>query len=274
MDIVADPPPDQVALELTGRPYLSYSAVTTYAACPLRWYFRNVMGLPEPTVSGSLLLGAGVHRAIERHFRALMLGCDAPSLDQLMEAYEQVWREHADQEVLCGCGDDRAALEGQARRILTAFRSSELAWPLGRIIGVEAEVSRALLPGVPQLLGRLDLVVDEGAEVVVTDFKTSRTRWTDRQVREHAPQLLLYHELARPLAGDMPVCLEFAVLTKTRAPDVSRHTVVSDRHRIERTKRIVARVWDAMQSGIVYPNPSPQQCATCPFRKPCEGWGG
>jgi hypothetical protein len=45
-------------------------------------------------------LGAAVHRAIERHFRALMLGCDAPSLDQLMEAYEEVWHEHADQEAL------------------------------------------------------------------------------------------------------------------------------------------------------------------------------
>lgn len=44
MDIVADPLPDQVAMVLTGRPYLSYSAVQAYIACPLRWHFRYVMG--------------------------------------------------------------------------------------------------------------------------------------------------------------------------------------------------------------------------------------
>lgn len=176
--------------------------------------------------------------------------------------------------MLYGRGDDRTSLEGQARRILTAFQSSELARPIGRIIGVEAEVSHTLLPGVPKLLGRLDLVVDEGTEVVITDFKTSRARWTEGQVREHAPQLLLYHQLAGPLAAGMPLRLEFAVLTKTRIPDVSRHPVAVDRRRIERTKRVVARVWHAMQSGIVYPNPSPQQCASCPFRKPCDAWNG
>jgi hypothetical protein len=42
---------NQIAKHFTGRDYLSYSAVSTYQRCPLRYYFSYVEGL------------AGAHRA-------------------------------------------------------------------------------------------------------------------------------------------------------------------------------------------------------------------
>jgi hypothetical protein len=70
------------------------------------------------------------------------------------------------------------------------------------------------------------------------------------------------------------VRLEFIVLTKTRVPELATHEVAADRHAIERTRAVVARVWDAMQNGVVCPNSSPLQCPTCPFRRECDVWGG
>jgi hypothetical protein len=49
------PHPNEVALALTGRPYVSFSALNTFMTCPLRWYFRYVVGIPEETVSASLV---------------------------------------------------------------------------------------------------------------------------------------------------------------------------------------------------------------------------
>ena len=55
--------PNQVAQELTGRDYLSFSAISTFQQCPLRYHFKYIQGLPETTVSASLILGGAVHAA-------------------------------------------------------------------------------------------------------------------------------------------------------------------------------------------------------------------
>ena len=66
---------------------------------------------------------------------------------------------------------------------------------------------------------------------------------------QQSGQLHVYHELVRPLAHGRPIRLEFAVLTKTRLPELTCHQVPPDHHSIERTRRIVARVWEGMQAA-------------------------
>ena len=40
-------PANEVAKSLTGRNYLSWSAVSTFRQCPLKYRFRYIDGLPE-----------------------------------------------------------------------------------------------------------------------------------------------------------------------------------------------------------------------------------
>jgi ATP-dependent helicase/DNAse subunit B len=68
---LASPP---AAKPAGSRDYLSFNAVRAYQSCPLRYFFRYIAGLPEHTVSASLIFGAAVHRAIEHHFRELLVG--------------------------------------------------------------------------------------------------------------------------------------------------------------------------------------------------------
>ena len=126
----------------------------------------------------------------------------------------------------------------------------------------------------PDILGRLDLVVETAEALVVTDLKTARSRWSRDQVEESAGQLLLYHELARSLAPGKQVRLRFAVLTKAKQPAIDVHEVPADPRQIDRTKRLVERVWRAIEAEHFYPAPSPTQCPSCPFRKPCWDWTG
>jgi hypothetical protein len=60
--------------------------------------------------------------------------------------------------------------------------------------------------------------------------------------------------------------VEFVVLTRARVPKLARHDVSADGLAIGWTKQVMARVWDAMQSGEVQPKPSRRHCPTCPFR--------
>jgi CRISPR/Cas system-associated exonuclease Cas4 (RecB family) len=117
------------------------------------------------------------------------------------------------------------------------------------------------------------LVVDRGDALVVTDFKTSRSRWSPADVDSSAGQLLLYGELLRRQL-DRPVELQFAVLTKTKQPDLQIHPVVGDSSRVQRQQAMIRRVWRSIQGGHFYPHPSAMNCPTCPFQTVCAVWSG
>src|SRR5688572_8464395 len=193
----ATPVDRQPRLNTAVRDYLSYSAVTTYQSCPLRYYFRYVAGLPERTVASSLVFGSAVHRAVEHHFNELMAGNEPPSVEALLGEYDRHWQDVDPQAVQFGKEDDIESLGQLAQRMFTAFQTSDLATPAGRIIGVEEELRAPVVAGCPDLLGRVDLLVETSDALVVTDLKTSRARWSREQADDSAGQLLLYHELVR-----------------------------------------------------------------------------
>lgn len=76
-----------VAEKPAQRDYLSYSAVSLYRQCPLRYFFRYVAGLPEQTVSASLVFGGAIHAAVQFHFEELLAGNSAPDLAALRDVY-------------------------------------------------------------------------------------------------------------------------------------------------------------------------------------------
>jgi RecB family exonuclease len=256
------------------RDYLSYSAVSTFQQCPLRYYFKYVLGLPEKTVAASLVFGAAIHAAVQFHFEQLLAGNPAPDLDTLLEVFQDSWRLREGQNVQFTKGEDINTLGRLADRMLLAFRQSDFARPQGIIVGVEEELRGTVIAGCPDLLARLDLIVDTGEALVITDFKTSRHSWSSEQTGDAAPQLLLYSEVAKDLAEGKPVKLQFAVMTKTKVPELAIHPVPVDAQQVERTKRLVERVWQAIQGRAFYPSPSALNCSTCAFRKPCAAWTG
>jgi len=248
--------------------YLSFSRIRCYQGCPQKYAFRYLMGLPEESVSASLVFGSGIHGAIEEHFRELLAGNPPPSMEQLLAAYDREWAAR-DQEIRLGKDDDPGKLRDTAARVLTAFQAHALASPEGRILAVEEPLSGELLPGLPPLVGRVDLIVETPSELVVTDWKTSRSRWSAEQVEDASEQLLLYADLARDFAPGKPIRTEVAVLTKTKEVAVDRHSRPFDALKLDRTKRIIERVQKAIDAEVFYPAPSPLSCGSCPFRDPC-----
>ena len=265
--------PNDVALELTGRNYLSYSGVTAYRRCPLAYALRYVHDLPEESVSASLLFGGAIHSAAEHHFNEIMAGNPSPDLDELLTAFWESWRARAEDVVIqFGKGEDINAIGQLADRVLRAFRESDVARPQGRILGVEEELRGQIIDGVPDLLARIDLLVETDDELAVIDLKTARSRWSAEQAHDSAEQLLLYSELAHQLVPEKKVVCRFIVVTKTKTPVVEQHTVAVDPRRIDRTKAVVECVWRAIEAGHFYPTPSPIACSSCPYRQPCQAW--
>jgi hypothetical protein len=182
--------------------HISYSAVSTFQTCPLRFFFRYILGLPVKTIASSLVFGSAMHKAVQYHFEQLLIGKPGCDVDTLLSVYHEYWEECEGQNVHFGVGEDRNTLGQMADRLLRIFIQSDFARPKGAIIGVEEQLRGQIIPGCPELLARVDLIVDAGDAVHISDFKTARCAWNDYKVEDVAPQLLLYGELVQPIADD------------------------------------------------------------------------
>lgn len=259
---------------LKDMEYLSFSALSVFQACPLRFYFRYVAHLQEETISSSLVFGSAIHASLAFHFDQLLAHDRPPSLDTLLDVFWEEWRSQTEKLVIFNRGEDLNSIGQLAARMLQAFQLSAMAQPKGTIIAVEEELHGTLVPGCPDLLGRLDLVVESDDALLITDWKTGRMPWSRDHVNQLADQLLIYHELARPLSNGMPIRLAFAVLTKTSNPQLTLHPVSVDPRRLQRTHRIIQQVWHSIEAGLFYPSPSHFNCRQCPYRHPCKQWPG
>jgi len=277
---IADAPcrdPTDIALQLTGRDYISYSSISTYMTCPLKYYFRYVAGLEPDFVSSSLIFGGAIHAAIESHMQSALEGAEPPSLDELVDVYERAVKSESDAPIRYGKGETADSLRGLAIRMLTAFRAFDVSKSDTRIVAIEETLRGPVIADCPDLLGRLDLVTLDGDSLLITDFKTSRSSWNAENVRQAAPQQLLYTELVQPLAeafGDRPIRVEWIVLTKTKQPKVERHELTPDAAQVKWTKQMVRRVWQAIADRHFYPSPSAMNCSTCPYQAACREWDG
>jgi ATP-dependent exoDNAse (exonuclease V) beta subunit len=232
-----------------------------------------VAGLPEETVSASLIFGSAIHHALEHHFTRLLQGQVAPSVAQLLAAYHDGLQERSTP-VRFSKEENQSSFDALAERMLTAFSTSEVARPRGHILAVEETLRGPIIPGWPDLLGRVDLIVEEPEQLVISDWKTSRAKYSADQVEDSTEQLLLYSQLAQDFAPGKRVKLEFAVLTKTKEVQIDRHATLADPLKVQRIKRIVEHVWRSIEAEHFYPAPSLMNCPGCPSREPCRKWPG
>jgi putative RecB family exonuclease len=267
-------PANEIARKLTGRDYVSWSALSTFRTCPLKYKFRYVDGLPEESVSSALVFGTGIHTAVEQHFQAILSGDPKPDLDALLFAYRSAWLPHEPDAVQFSSTETRASLDALATRMLSAFLGSPAASVQGRVLAVEEEIRGMLVEGVPDLYGRVDLLTEDSDTLVVTDIKTSRGKWSQEQVEDSGEQLLLYSHLASEISPGKKIATRFLVLTKTKEPVIEEHVREVEPAAVKRTLAGVERVWRAIESGVFYPAPSVMACSGCGYREACRAWMG
>jgi len=271
--------PNRAAERITGRNYLSYSQVSLMRTCPRHFAYQYVERVPKDFLPSTLLLGGGIHAALELHLRAKLEGLRVTQ-EAMLSAYHDSWnrtqRDSGGIPVRFNKSESADTVHALADRIIAAFLASPLAEPKGTIVGIEEELRIVLDPGLPDVLAKVDLVTHTDGSIHVIDFKTSRSNWTEEKAQESGDQLVLYGQTLAQMSRSMglPIKLHFAVLTKHKVPRVQVLPVVADERRVEVMRGGVAQVWAAIQSGNFYPSPSPQNCTTCPFRSRCPIFAG
>ena len=271
------PTPNDIAQAMTGRPHISYSEIRTFQQCPLKWAFQYRDHATPEHISSALVLGSGVHAGVELHFEHLLAATAPPNVDQMMAFYRECWeKETADLPVKYSRGQDAESTAATARRMFEQFITSPLATPTGVIIGIEESFKVKLADDLPDLAGRVDMITHEPETntLTITDFKTARSVWSQGHADEQAEQLILYAQGCEPIARNLEasIKLRYIMVTKTKQPKVDAIDVSYDRSKTDRTRLIVRQVFNAMQSGVIYPAPSVMNCSGCPFRSQCCSW--
>jgi len=189
-------PPNRQAMAITGRPYLSHTQISTLRMCSRKFAYRYTEKAPADFVPTSLLLGGAIHGSLEAFYQARMEGLNL-SAEEMLIAYRQSWKQSlADAgpnvPVRFNKGENENVLDALAQRMIAAFLASTLADPKGIILGIEESFTIVLRPDLPDLLAKVDLVVQMESCLFIADFKTSRSRWTEAKAIESAEQLILY----------------------------------------------------------------------------------
>jgi putative RecB family exonuclease len=258
--------------EQTGEQYISYSQIRAYAACSLQWWFSRRF-TPEFT-SSSLLFGSSFHAACEFFYKNRLEGNNTTS-EEMRAAFNQKWSQEK-RPVHFSKKETAESLQETAGRMFEAFLAAVTP---GEVIAIEQRVRCKLADGLPPLVGYVDLLEivkqENGKKVVaLVDIKTAAKRPSNPE--EMSPDQLALYAIAMARNGifhtlNLPFVLHYLVVTKTAKPEVMRIEVKPSREEAVRLIERAKVIYQGMQAGICYPNPS-WMCASCGFKERCGKW--
>lgn len=139
-------------------------------------------------------------------------------------------------------------------------------YPSGNSYATREAVPPHLPPGGIDIPGLPDGLAQRG----------TRSCGRGKKALESGDQLVLYGVTVGKMSQSLglPVKLHFAIVTKAKTPVIQLLPVPTNPDRVTLMKESIMQVWQAIQMGNFYPNPSPQNCTTCPFRSRCPVFGG
>ena len=272
---VLEAPPPMSPMQMD---HISFSSIKTYAACPRKFAFKYIEKIPEEFKPSSLAFGSAFHSAVERVQEIRLQGLGVPAPDEILSVFDTAWSNETLGAVVQFCKEEDAqTVRVLARRMLDAYityAALEATLPnQAQIISIEHSNRFRLLADVPPVESRIDLLELQGTDLVVSDLKSSRSRWNDTKVAESIPQLVLYATGLLPLMrelGAKRIVTKFVVVTKAKKPVVQVLQPQASQADVVRLKQTITDTWSAINAGIFVKRES-WVCAQCPFKGRCLG---
>ncbi|MGJ8653014.1 MAG: RecB family exonuclease [Opitutaceae bacterium] len=250
--------------------HISASSLKLYLGCSLKYYFKKVLKLQEPT-SPAFHLGKAVHAGLQAFHLGRWHG-KSHDLQTVLEAYESALEAQELTDPVKYKTGEREKLLETGKNLLNAYMQSDHAMmdeiPLG--VEVKLEEDFAELPS--PLLGYVDLVRKGN---VPCDFKTcAATPNVELEAFNHELQLTAYQLLIEEATGEEVQSRELVFLVKTKVPKIIVHRIppASAEDKV-RFWAIAQAAVDGIYNERFYPQPG-MACSWCSFRKECSAWTG
>ena len=261
--------PAAEAQSITGRPYLSWTQVSSYQQCPRAFAFRYVEHADPDFVPSSLLFGSAMHEAFAKVHEHDMEGLPVPSSEDLAGKVSNLLNSSL-LPVRYSKGESAESLHALGQRMVDAFLAAPESKPEGQPVCIEDRASGIIDPQIPPIEGRVDFVRLTKDGLVLRDYKTARSKWNPDKVEEGAPQLRLYATILNDqLDGWRKITgLEFVTVTKAVKPVVTLHPVEMRQESVQACIDQIGAVWDGIRKSV-YPTRPGWPCKTCPYASKC-----
>jgi len=254
--------------------------IGTYLRCPLRYYFDRIERLPWEKLSGALVIGSAVDRAVKDAVLRVKQGGEQPStldLGGTFESFLKLELKEPRAPIAWGSRLDEDGAKALGRNLMDALRPVLFTEErLRRITGIDVAFTVPLLDerGEPMidapLIGIFDLVEETDRGPVPLEIKTAsnRTQYLPANLSRDV-QALIYGLAARTLTGDGEARVKYVSAVKLKTPDVieSENTVTAEQ--LAWVRGVVVGVRRAIDSGVFVARPSTIECGGCPFVAAC-----
>lgn len=146
----------------------SYSQIETYSTCPLQYYYRYVLKIPEPE-NPALLFGSAIHKALELMYREVRDG-NVPSKDILLKNFDTYF-------IPMGYKGKDAIVKDKirAQNILAWYFDTQ--FEKTDIVALEHPFTIRLEngeKGTALVTGKIDRIDKRGSEYEIIDYKTGK----------------------------------------------------------------------------------------------------
>jgi hypothetical protein len=247
---------------------LSPSQVNKFLDCPANWYFKYMVGLPDP-VTSALAVGIAVDNAISHYFRVKAAErVDMPEGD-VMDVLDLA-RAHQEAVVSLKEGEDPEKLHALCQRLVRSYLTEMAPKVQPALIdgkpAVQVEVSGKIAD--VKVRGIIDLVTDDGA---IIDLKTKRDK-PGGVPADHMLQLTTYDLLCPHSRGQAAI----HYMVKGRSEKSVAKTVPYTREigpaEVQFVENIYPATQEAMRDGLYIPRRTSRFCSRkfCPFWGACE----
>jgi putative RecB family exonuclease len=264
--------------EMESQLHFSYSQLSIFLICPMKYAHQYVWGTPPETKPVALPFGKAIHKAAEAYYRTLKDTGEIITVDQVIATFETVFdNDIKSTEVELTLKEDETlgTLREQGIQLLKLFHKETRPQ---KIAGVEVPFSVSIpdiLNGggdLPiKLVGYFDLVErDEQGTYLVGELKTSAQRFSSLRLEYDLQATTYSYAMTRMKVATLEnSCLvRYDVLLKTKKPAFEHYFVTRTDDDHKRLIHLINYVLRAIELRVFYRNTG-WQCGDCQFKKAC-----
>ena len=193
-------------------PHWSYSAFNTYLTCPMRYFFRYVEHAEVERTSASIPFGRAFHAVLSDRARK----GSSYTVEDAKEDFAVHFRGETEvcENLTYKAEEDYWFWNQRGCNMLDVALTE---WSDDYTVKSVAEAFSVAVPGLSKpLIGEFDLVVTDGGDEAVVDWKTSTSKWPAGKV-DRDLQATAFCYAYQQLHGKSPI-FRFDVFTKAKTP--------------------------------------------------------
>ena len=245
-------------------PHWSYSAFNTYLTCPMRFFFRYVEQAEVEHTSASIPFGRAFHAVLSDRARK----GSSYTVEDAKEDFAVYFRgeTEASENLTYRADEDYWFWEQRGCDMLDVALAD---WPDDYTVKSVAESFSVDVPGLSKpLIGEFDLVVTDGGDEAIVDWKTTSAKWPAGKVGNDLQATVFTYSYYR-LYRQVPL-FRFDLFVKSKTPTHHQFYTTRNQDDFDRFVYLAGKIEKAVNTGIFLPVESCMNCAECAFSSRCK----